>query len=104
MSRIRGIGPVSFAGRIAIGLIRAYRKFISPLLPPSCIYTPTCSTYAETAIGKFGILRGSWLAFRRILRCNPFRRGGEDPVPETWEARKRKSGLDESKSRDPDAK
>ncbi len=103
MSRTGGNGPGSLAGRFAVGLIRAYRKFISPLLPPSCIYTPTCSTYAETAIGRFGIIRGSWLAFRRILRCNPFRRGGHDPVPETWEARKRKSVIDESESRDRDA-
>ncbi|MDO4536560.1 MAG: membrane protein insertion efficiency factor YidD [Coriobacteriales bacterium] len=71
-------------GAIARGFMKAirwYQRYISPLLPDSCIYSPTCSEYAIQAIRKYGAARGSWLAFRRILRCNPFHRGGFDPVP-----------------------
>ncbi len=67
--------------RLVLGLIRFYKRFVSPLLPPSCIYYPTCSEYTYQAIEKYGILRGSWMGFLRILRCNPFARGGHDPVP-----------------------
>ncbi|MGN0654815.1 MAG: membrane protein insertion efficiency factor YidD [Oscillospiraceae bacterium] len=59
-----------------------YRKFISPLKPPCCKYYPTCSQYALTAIERFGIFYGGWLAFKRILRCNPWSLGGVDHVPE----------------------
>jgi len=62
-------------------LIRGYQVGISPLLGPSCRYYPTCSHYAIEAIDKYGALKGSWLAARRILRCHPFRPGGFDPVP-----------------------
>jgi putative membrane protein insertion efficiency factor len=62
-------------------MVRFYRRYISPLLPDSCIYSPTCSEYALEAIEKYGAAKGSWLAFKRILRCNPFHRGGFDPVP-----------------------
>lgn len=62
-------------------LIKGYKKYLSPLFPPSCIYEPTCSQYALEAIEKHGALKGSWLAFRRIIRCNPFHKGGYDPVP-----------------------
>lgn len=65
------------------GLILAYRYGISPVLPPSCRYTPTCSQYALTAIDRFGALRGGWLAVRRILRCHPWGGCGHDPVPDT---------------------
>ena len=62
-------------------LIQWYRRYISPLLPDSCIYSPTCSEYTLEAIKKYGAAKGGWLAFCRILRCNPFCRGGHDPVP-----------------------
>ena len=64
-----------------IAPIRGYQRFISPLLPAACIYTPTCSQYAVEAISKHGVVRGSWLALRRIVRCNPFHDGGYDPGP-----------------------
>ena len=68
---------------VCIWLIRFYRKFISPLKRnPSCRFTPTCSAYALEAIEKYGALKGGFLAFRRILRCNPFYKGDFfDPVP-----------------------
>ena len=61
--------------------VRGYQVAISPLLPPSCRYYPTCSHYAVEALERHGALRGGWLALRRILRCHPFRPGGYDPVP-----------------------
>jgi uncharacterized protein len=64
-----------------IWLVQGYRKFISPLFPPSCRFTPTCSQYAIEAIDRFGTIKGSYLATLRILRCNPFHPGGYDPVP-----------------------
>jgi putative membrane protein insertion efficiency factor len=67
--------------KIALGLIRFYKSFLSPMLPPSCIYQPTCSQYTYEAIEKYGVLRGSWMGVLRILRCHPFARGGYDPVP-----------------------
>ncbi|MFC1536826.1 membrane protein insertion efficiency factor YidD [Pseudomonadota bacterium] len=67
--------------RLATGLVRFYRYFISPLLPPRCIYTPTCSEYAIEAIERYGVMRGGWLACRRLCRCHPFSKGGCDPVP-----------------------
>jgi putative membrane protein insertion efficiency factor len=66
----------------AIGLLRVYQRFISPLLGPRCKYYPSCSEYAVQAIGRYGILRGSVLATWRLLRCNPFSHGGYDPVSE----------------------
>ena len=65
-----------------IGLVRLYQLTISPLLPPSCRYYPSCSAYAVTALRRFGVLRGSWLAIRRISRCHPWAPGGVDHVPE----------------------
>lgn len=67
--------------RILLGCIRFYRKRISPMRPPSCRFTPTCSDYALQAIEKYGAARGGLLAVRRILRCHPFHAGGFDPVP-----------------------
>jgi putative membrane protein insertion efficiency factor len=66
--------------KLFIGLIKGYRYLISPLLPPSCRFTPTCSIYAMEAIERYGAWRGAYLAVRRILRCHPFCRGGYDPV------------------------
>jgi uncharacterized protein len=65
-----------------IGVVRFYRRGISPFLPPSCRFTPTCSAYAEEALRKHGALRGGWLATRRLLRCHPLGGRGFDPVPD----------------------
>lgn len=67
--------------RFLIFLIRIYKKFISPLKGSTCIYTPSCSTYAIQALEKYGALKGSYLAVKRILRCHPYHKGGYDPVP-----------------------
>ena len=64
-----------------LGAIRFYKRQISPSLPPSCRFTPTCSAYALEAIERYGALKGGWMAAKRILRCNPFHPGGYDPVP-----------------------
>lgn len=67
--------------RVATAPIRFYRRFLSPLKPPTCRFDPTCSQYAIEAIEVHGLLRGGWLATWRILRCQPLCRGGLDPVP-----------------------
>ncbi|MEN6593873.1 MAG: membrane protein insertion efficiency factor YidD [Clostridiaceae bacterium] len=67
--------------KVFVAIIRFYQKNISPLLPPSCRFQPTCSQYAIEAIQKYGALKGGAMAFWRILRCNPFSKGGYDPVP-----------------------
>lgn len=65
-----------------LAMIRAYQATLSRLLPAStCRFTPTCSHYGYTAIARYGLLRGGWMAFLRILRCQPFHPGGYDPVP-----------------------
>ena len=66
---------------MAIMFIRGYRCLVSPLFGPACRYHPTCSRYAQTAIERFGVWRGAWLALCRIGRCHPWRDGGFDPVP-----------------------
>ena len=66
---------------LMLALIAFYRTCISPLTPPACRYTPTCSQYAQEAIRKYGPFRGGWLALKRILRCNPWGGSGYDPVP-----------------------
>lgn len=68
--------------KLMIGLVKLYRKFISPIKPPCCRFTPTCSAYALEAFEKRGFFVGLILTVWRILRCNPFCKGGYDPVPE----------------------
>lgn len=66
---------------ILIGFIRGYQLLISPVLPRSCRFHPSCSEYAREAVSKHGAGKGSWLSLRRLLRCHPFHPGGYDPVP-----------------------
>ena len=83
-SRIRRI--VGRIGQLAalplIALVRFYQLVISPLTPPTCRYYPSCSTYAVTALRRFGPIKGTWLAVRRVLRCHPWAPGGVDHVPD----------------------
>ncbi len=67
--------------KIMMLLIRFYRAVISPILPPACRFQPTCSAYALEAYRRYGFIKGTTLALRRILRCHPFNPGGYDPVP-----------------------
>ena len=66
---------------VVLGVIKLYQRFLSPLLPPSCRFVPSCSDYAYEAIKKYGLLKGGWLGIKRISRCHPFNAGGYDPVP-----------------------
>jgi hypothetical protein len=66
--------------QLALGLIKLYQNTVSKVLPSVCRFQPTCSHYAFEAIKKYGFARGSWLAAKRIVRCNPFSEGGYDPV------------------------
>lgn len=76
-----GEGRAGMLARPLIAMVRWYQRHVSPLLPPSCIYTPTCSEYAIEALGRFGAFRGGWLTLMRLIRCNPCHKGGYDPVP-----------------------
>jgi len=67
--------------KLAISFIRGYQRFISPLLGSNCRFHPTCSCYANEAIERFGVIKGGWLAGKRILKCHPLNEGGDDPVP-----------------------
>ena len=66
---------------IMIKIIEFYQKYISAYLGKNCIYTPTCSEYTKEAISEFGVFKGCFMGFKRILRCHPFHKGGYDPVP-----------------------
>jgi putative membrane protein insertion efficiency factor len=68
--------------KLAVVVLRAYKRLISPLLPPACRFYPSCSEYAIQAIAKHGVLRGGILAAKRLIKCNPLHPGGFDPVPE----------------------
>jgi putative membrane protein insertion efficiency factor len=68
--------------KILIALIGVYRYLISPLMGNHCRFYPSCSDYAQTAIGRFGVLRGGWLSLRRVGKCHPWHEGGVDPVPD----------------------
>ncbi|MDX8385776.1 MAG: membrane protein insertion efficiency factor YidD [Gallionella sp.] len=67
--------------KLVILFIRAYQYLISPLSPPTCRFTPSCSHYTSEAIEKHGVVKGGWLGIKRLLRCNPWNSGGYDPVP-----------------------
>ncbi|SQI44484.1 Putative membrane protein insertion efficiency factor [Leminorella richardii] len=71
----------SAGARLLIMLIRGYQLFISPLLGPHCRFRPTCSQYGIEALRRFGMLKGSWLTIKRVLKCHPLHEGGDDPVP-----------------------
>ncbi len=73
---------------LVLALIRGYQRFVSPALPASCRYHPTCSQYAVEAVERFGAVRGGLLAGWRILRCHPFVTGGHDPVPDRFTFRR----------------
>ncbi|MEO8432919.1 MAG: membrane protein insertion efficiency factor YidD [Acidobacteriota bacterium] len=72
---------MSWPARAAVALLAFYKTALSPWLPRACRFEPTCSVYAREAIERHGFLRGAGLALRRLLRCQPFHRGGFDPVP-----------------------
>lgn len=78
---MNNVGKQSKASKSLLAIITFYRKYISPLKPPTCRFTPTCSEYAFEAINKYGVKKGGWLAIKRIARCNPYFPGGNDPVP-----------------------
>jgi putative membrane protein insertion efficiency factor len=78
---MRDAGPAGVLSLALRGAIRAYQLLLSPVLPPSCRYYPSCSYYAAEAVERHGPWRGSLLATRRLLRCHPWGGGGNDPVP-----------------------
>ncbi|CAN5471858.1 membrane protein insertion efficiency factor YidD [soil metagenome] len=65
---------------LVLDFLRLYQTWISPFLPPSCRFTPTCSEYTRQAVEKYGAFRGTWMGTKRILRCQPFCKGGHDPL------------------------
>lgn len=67
--------------RVGAGLIRAYQRYISPGLPARCRFSPSCSQYTLEAVERYGLMKGSWLGLRRLIKCHPFHPGGYDPVP-----------------------
>lgn len=82
---------------LVIFLIKIYKKCISPFKPPCCRFYPTCSSYAITAVKRFGAIRGTYLAVKRILRCHPWNIGGVDYVPEDFPGFIRKKEINEDK-------
>ena len=98
--RRRWLDRHSFHGDMLIGLVSVYRRVISPVLPPTCRYHPSCSAYALESLQVHGVVKGVGLSVWRIIRCNPFTRGGLDPVPElgAWRPGIQRDGT----PRDPD--
>ncbi|CAN1492086.1 COG0759 Uncharacterized conserved protein [Mycobacteriaceae bacterium] len=78
----RRVAASHAAVRMAVTVIDMYRRMVSPLRPPTCRFMPTCSQYAVDALTEYGLLRGAWLALRRLGRCGPWCAGGWDPIPE----------------------
>ena len=78
MGKLKRLNPFYW---LAVGLVQAYRRWISPLKPPCCRFLPTCSEYALEAFRRHGGVKGLILSVRRVCRCNPFGKGGFDPVP-----------------------
>jgi putative membrane protein insertion efficiency factor len=68
--------------RVALFALVAYKSILSPIMPSACKFYPTCSMYAKEAVERHGVMKGSWLAAKRLIRCRPFARGGFDPVPD----------------------
>lgn len=74
-------GKIIFAMKfLVLDLLGVYKAFVSPFLPPACRFEPTCSEYAREAVERYGAFRGTWMGIKRILRCQPFCKGGHDPV------------------------
>ena len=73
--------PPSLPARLLIGMLRTYKRYVSPALPPACRFHPTCSEYMAEAVAIHGVPRGLWLGVRRLARCHPWNPGGVDPVP-----------------------
>jgi len=71
---------VNFVKLLVVLLIRAYQVLLSPFLPPSCIFTPSCSEYAAQAFRQYGFFKALWVSAKRVIRCNPFEQGGFDPL------------------------
>lgn len=67
---------------LVLDFLKLYKTLLSPLFPPACRFEPSCSEYATQAVEKYGAIRGTWLGLKRILRCQPFCKGGHDPIPE----------------------
>ncbi len=78
---MREISAGSTSERVVLGMLRFYQLVISPTLPPSCRFQPTCSEYMIQAVQKYGALRGVFMGLKRLARCHPFHEGGYDPVP-----------------------
>ena len=78
---VRNVEVRLWPRRLVMLVIKGYRDLISPALPPSCRFWPTCSEYTYQAVEKYGLLKGGWLAVKRLARCHPFNPGGYDPVP-----------------------
>lgn len=72
---------LTLAQKVALAIIRFYKRFLSPMLGSNCRFYPTCSSYMAEAIAKYGVLKGGWMGLRRIGRCHPWNEGGFDPVP-----------------------